>query len=300
MENKRAFWQLSIGLTAGFSLIILLFLPVIRVSAPDGETAVSCINLCGRIAQVISSQRNLALSMMMFLLFAGMLLTAGTVLTALFMRGMERARDLCAIITPFFILLPLVMLVLESEQLLGMVGVGAIALKRSSLEIWYYVLIGLQLLMMILGILDFFAERASDGEKKLGGKTVLWQPDEEADGPDGQKAVKTGYLEGRAGMFKGKKIPARVNEVIVIGRDKSKADVVITRGNKFISRKHCTVRLSAKTNKYAVTDYSRNGVYIQGEGGDLKDSRLPSKTTVHLDRGTVICLGLEGNAFYLG
>ena len=300
MDHKRAFWQFSIGLTAGFSLIILLFLPVVRVSAAGAETSVSCIGLCGRIAEVISKRRSTAAALLMFLLFTGTLLTAGTSFTALFMKGMERARDICAIVTPFFILLPLVMLVLESELILDMAGIGAASIRRGSLEIWFYVLIGLQLLLLILGILDFFAERAADERAAAReGKTVLWQPGEQEDAA-GRQAVKPGYLEGRAGMYKGKRIPARVNEIIVIGRDRKSADVAITRGNRFISRKHCTVRLSGKTNKYAVTDYSRNGVYIMGEGGELKDSRLPGKTTVHVDRGTIICLGLDGNAFYLG
>jgi hypothetical protein len=299
MSKNYTFWHVSIGTASLFSLVALLMLPLGDIQAGGRVDSFTCIQLCGKLADVLSRQRNPLLALMVFLLVLGMAVLAFAFLLAFLSPAREKGRDLCAIAAPFLILLPLTAMVLENQQLFSAIGYGEDAVSEKTLSIWFFILIGLLLALLILGILDLFSDRVSGKSDADTEKTILWQPSPIPEPVEEKPVLSGGYLLGRAGMQKGKRFPIQPGQIITIGRSPA-CDIPITTGNRFISRKHCTVRLSAKTGKYAVTDYSRNGVYIKNETPDLRDARLPSGTAVHLGRGATICLGLDGNEFYLG
>lgn len=96
-------------------------------------------------------------------------------------------------------------------------------------------------------------------------------------------------LIGLRGVYEGAEID--MGEVIVIGRDPSVAQLVISRDN--ISRKHCKIVFNNETGKYIVTDYSSNGTFI------LNGKRLDENVPTELEKGTMIELGRDGDAFRL-
>lgn len=96
-------------------------------------------------------------------------------------------------------------------------------------------------------------------------------------------------LIGLRGVYEGAEID--MGQVIVIGRDPSVAQLVISRDN--ISRKHCKIVYNENTGKYIVTDYSSNGTFI------LNGKRLDENVPTELEKGTMIELGRDGDAFRL-
>ena len=96
-------------------------------------------------------------------------------------------------------------------------------------------------------------------------------------------------LLGLRGTYEGADI--NVDDAIIIGRDPSVSQLVISKEN--ISRKHCKIEFNETTQKYIVTDYSSNGTYILG--GKRLDENVPTE----LEKGTMIELGRNGDAFRL-
>lgn len=100
-------------------------------------------------------------------------------------------------------------------------------------------------------------------------------------------------LVGVCGMWTDAEIFNNSGRPIVIGRDASQCDVVITENAENVSRKHCTVNFDYKNNVYVVTDHSSNGTHL--DNGKKLVSELPTP----VECGTVIIIGDEKNAFRL-
>jgi len=94
-----------------------------------------------------------------------------------------------------------------------------------------------------------------------------------------------------AGEYQGVSVPLEDGASIIIGRDASCCNLVIS-GSK-ISRKHCQIIYDKLRNKYFVTDFSTNGTYIKD------GTRLVKEHSMELDPGTIITLGNEANSFRL-
>lgn len=101
-------------------------------------------------------------------------------------------------------------------------------------------------------------------------------------------------ISGAAGKYEGASFDISDGSEVVFGRSKE-ANIVFDQYETDISRRHCTVRFDRATGKFAVTDFSTNGTYLE-DGSMLKNGK-----TELLDRGTVIYLGKnKKNAFRLG
>lgn len=112
-------------------------------------------------------------------------------------------------------------------------------------------------------------------------------------GASGTQQAKTGSITGLSGMYAGQDIPVSASEEIVIGRNSDECNIIITQNADKVSRKHCGILFDPATGGYKVTDYSSNGIFV--DGGNRLAANIPST----LLRGTVIALGSRENRFRL-
>lgn len=108
---------------------------------------------------------------------------------------------------------------------------------------------------------------------------------------DNRQTEKQGALVGETGACKGIIIHFRPEQKILVGRDDTVADVVITRPT--VSRLHCVIIFHEKDNTYEIIDFSKNGTYISGK------QRLVPDTTYCVHAGTKLSFGDMDNIYYL-
>lgn len=99
-------------------------------------------------------------------------------------------------------------------------------------------------------------------------------------------------LEGISGMYSGAEFPMSANEPLVIGRDGTLSNVIVSANSDKVSRRHCTVRYIAATNSYEITDHSTNGTFYG-------NTRLVKDQPTSVVRGTTIVIGDKVNQFKL-
>lgn len=101
-----------------------------------------------------------------------------------------------------------------------------------------------------------------------------------------------GSIMGTKGMYSGAIFRIDPHENITIGRDPKTSQIVIDECCQFVSRTHCTVCGNPQTGEYSVTDYSKNGTFVNNE-------RLPKGETVLVPRGSTLSVGSKENSFKL-
>ena len=90
-------------------------------------------------------------------------------------------------------------------------------------------------------------------------------------------------IVGIRGEYAGQELTISQGEEIIMGRDAQRANLVFS--SEKISKIHCKIRFDMKENCYYVTDYSKNGVTVDG-GRHLENGK-----TERLVRGSRIMLG---------
>ncbi len=118
-----------------------------------------------------------------------------------------------------------------------------------------------------------------DIEQKLGKNPVGSSGGDGVD-PHTQKAA---MLVGIKGQYAGQQIPITGNDLIVMGRDGSQANLIF-RSEK-ISKAHCKVQFMPNENCFYVVDTSTYGVFLEN-GKKLEKGQITK-----LSRGTKIVLG---------
>lgn len=118
-----------------------------------------------------------------------------------------------------------------------------------------------------------------DIEQKLGKNPVGSSGGDGVD-PHTQKAA---MLVGIKGQYAGQQIPITENDLIVMGRDGSQANLIF-RSEK-ISKAHCKVQFMPNENCFYVVDTSTYGVFLEN-GKKLEKGQITK-----LSRGTKIVLG---------
>ncbi len=98
-------------------------------------------------------------------------------------------------------------------------------------------------------------------------------------------------IRGVRGEYAGATIPMEPDREVKIGRNANMVNIVIN--SEKVSHVHCGVTYSSRDNCYYVTDYSRNGVFLEN------GSRIAASVPVRCERGTVISLSSGENAFTL-
>ncbi len=104
--------------------------------------------------------------------------------------------------------------------------------------------------------------------------------------------VFAGSIMGLSGAYAEAIFRLDPDERITIGRDPKLAQIVIDEGCSLVSRTHCTVNGDMNTGLYTVTDFSKNGTFVNGE-------KIPKGVAVSVERGSIIYIGDKGNMFKL-
>lgn len=104
-----------------------------------------------------------------------------------------------------------------------------------------------------------------------------------------QEKNEHGVLTCVAGEYNGYFVKIEPEQPIMIGRDGNVADIIIQL--PMVSRLHCRLIYHEDHGEYEITDYSRNGTFIQG------DIRLIPKHNYVLEAGSEICFGDRTNIF---
>lgn len=104
--------------------------------------------------------------------------------------------------------------------------------------------------------------------------------------------ARNGALIGISGVYAGQVFELSRDSAIIIGRDPSQCELVFPENRENISRHHCDIRYYKDRNAYGVTDYSKNGTFINGE-------KIPSNMERMCGSGSVISLGGQSDSFRL-
>ena len=70
-----------------------------------------------------------------------------------------------------------------------------------------------------------------------------------------------------SGEYEGAVLPLRFGDTMLIGRDRNVCNVILT--NPRVSRKHCSIQYDAATDSFKVVNYSKNGIFVDGQRLDL-------------------------------
>ncbi len=114
-------------------------------------------------------------------------------------------------------------------------------------------------------------------------------PDIDDDPPT---VAQVGALEGIRGDYASAVINMKPGEKLIIGRDPTCCNIVISSEKRDISRTHCSVKYDPYTDSFKVIDMSSNGTYVNG-------TRLVRDQETQFPAGTIISLGSGENQFRL-
>lgn len=96
--------------------------------------------------------------------------------------------------------------------------------------------------------------------------------------PAGNKVLQPAVIHGIAGTILGADIQLNAGEKIIIGRDPSVCQLILS--DVKVSRKHCSISFQAKTNRYFIECYSINGIYFSD------NRKIAAGQAVEVERGT--------------
>lgn len=94
----------------------------------------------------------------------------------------------------------------------------------------------------------------------------------------------SGSIMIMTGVMAGSNIIIEDGQYVVVGKDTSRANLILDNSYSKVSRVHCSITYSAKLDKYFVVDTSTNGTYLSNSSRFSKNTRIP------LSRGTIIYL----------
>lgn len=103
--------------------------------------------------------------------------------------------------------------------------------------------------------------------------------------------IKAPVIRGMAGIYKDGTIPLDAGAEIIMGSDSARCNLVLS--GKGISGKHCSVLFDEETDRYVITDFSRQGTYIN------ENIPLEKGKPVSVKRGSTLTPGSEENQFLL-
>ena len=82
-----------------------------------------------------------------------------------------------------------------------------------------------------------------------------------------------------SGEYEGAVLPLKFRETMYIGRDHNICNVILN--NPRVSRKHCSVQYDVSTDTFKVVNYSKNGVFVEGQ-------RLETNRPYQFPHGTIL------------
>lgn len=112
------------------------------------------------------------------------------------------------------------------------------------------------------------------------------------DGAASVPSKKAGAIIGTGGVYAGQEFPIEDGMGITIGRDPARCSLVYPDDSTSVSRRHCAIRYYADTNTYGITDFSKNGTFVNG-------SKLETGIEKEFSAGCVVTLGESSESFRL-
>lgn len=103
---------------------------------------------------------------------------------------------------------------------------------------------------------------------------------------------KNGALVGVSGVYSGQVFELSEGSAIIIGRDPAQCELVFPENRENISRHHCDIRYYKDRNTYGITDYSKNGTFVNGE-------KIPTNMERMCGSGSIVSLGGQSDSFRL-
>ena len=92
-----------------------------------------------------------------------------------------------------------------------------------------------------------------------------------------------------SGEYEGAVLPLRFGDTMLIGRDRNVCNVILT--NPRVSRKHCSIQYDVSTDSFKVVNYSKNGIFVDGQ-------RLDINRPYQFTHGTIIKIS-DADLFHL-
>lgn len=168
-----------------------------------------------------------------------------------------------------------------------------VKIEESGLEVWQIILIALGIFFVLGGVVlvvvltgrksvqdDGYNEENDQQEEKDKNKK------EEQETED-KEPVYIPAISVLSGPLAGADIPIRDHEIIYLGKDAKKANIVFSGDYPNISRLHCSVMYDKKYGKYFVTDCSTNGTFYLNQRRMIKGKRTL------VEPGTILMLANE-------
>lgn len=168
--------------------------------------------------------------------------------------------------------------------------------KETGLEAWHVAAI-ITAVLSVCGLIVILIVVLGKGKEEADSVPIsddLSDVREDKQDEEGQGESRTEDKEGfsqaavivLSGPLAGAEIPLRDHEVIYIGKDAQKANVLFTGDFLSVSRLHCSVTYEDKFKKYFVTDCSKNGTF----NARTKERFIKGKRTP-VCAGTILLLG---------
>lgn len=160
----------------------------------------------------------------------------------------------------------------------------------------YYVSIVASIIVIIVGIVELTVMSNKNEKIKTNNQFVQNVPNAAVATPKEDKPTMAysqtidGHITAIKGEYQGYQFPIGNGEILLIGRDPSKCQIVLTQSAQYVSGVHCSVKFENGT--YYVCDYSKNGVLIN-------NNRIPQQQWVCFPQNSVISLANDQIKFEL-
>lgn len=157
---------------------------------------------------------------------------------------------------------------------------------------WVTVMIAVVVVIILLGIILTVVLVSSSNKKKNQTYNIpVIEPQNKNENNGGKITVISGSMNG-------KEFHLETGKGYIIGKDSSKAQIVLAYDYDKVSREHCVISYDDKTQMYSVIDMSSNGTYyIDNKTAPLNSSvtkhRLNKNVSMELQSGCVLILGDE-------
>lgn len=99
--------------------------------------------------------------------------------------------------------------------------------------------------------------------------------------------TEAGELEILSGIYRGVQLKVSSAEPLILGSDSSVSQLIFYTAG--VSKKHCRIQYDVQHQNYLLTDYSREGVYLED------GSRLPMYQISQIQKGSIIQIGYSDN-----
>lgn len=168
--------------------------------------------------------------------------------------------------------------------------VEEVEIEESGLEVWQIILIALGIFVVLGGVIlaVVLTGRQSDQDDEQNEENDQQEEKDEnkkeEQETEDKEPVYMPAISVLSGPLAGADIPLRDHEIIYLGKDAKKANIVFSGDFPNISRLHCAVMYDGKCGKYFVTDCSTNGTFY------LDKTRMIKGKRTSVEPGTILLL----------